>query len=129
LKETPTAQVWIELSAEPGRPLICSACGRAVSQVHDCRLREIRDLPILEAQSHLPLFPRRVLCPHCGPKLEPLPWRDRYAHVTKPLAENVARRSELLPIRHVAQYYGVHWETVKQIHKQYLQRKLVGQLL
>jgi transposase len=119
-----TAQVWIELSAEPDGPVICSGCGLAVSQVHDCRLREIRDLPILEAQSHLQVFRRRVLCPRCGPKLEQLPWLDRYARVTRRLAENVARLCELLPIKHVAQYYRLHWETVKQIHKQYLQQTL-----
>ena len=120
----PTAQVWIELSAEPSRPLLCSGCGRTVSQIHDCRLREIRDLPILEAQSHLRVFRRRVLCPHCGPKLEQLPWLDRYARVTKRLAESIAWLCGLLPIKHVAQYYGLHWETVKQIHKQYLHETL-----
>lgn len=120
----PTAQVWIELLAEPSRPLICSGCGRVVSQIHDCRLREIRDLPILEAQSHLWVLRRRVLCPHCGPKLEWLPWLDRYARVTKRLAESIARLCGLLPIKHVAEYYGLHWETVKQIHKQHLQQTL-----
>lgn len=123
-QQGPTAQVWIELQAEPNRPVICSGCGRSVTQIHDCRLREIRDLPILEAQTHLRVFRRRVLCPHCGPKLEQLPWLDRYTRVTKRLAESIARLCGLLPIKHVAQYYGLHWETVKQIHKQHLQQTL-----
>ena len=120
----PTAQVWIELLPEPGRPLICTACGRSSAQVHDRHLRRVRDLPLLEAQTHLLVHRRRVLCPRCGPKLEQLPWLDRYGRVTKRLAENVARLCALLPICHVGAFYGLHWTTVKEIDKRHLQESL-----
>jgi len=120
----PTVQVWIELLPEPGRPLICGGCGRPWHQVHDSQVRPIRDLPILEARTYLRVHRRRVLCPHCGPKLEQLNGLDRYARVTKRLAENVARLCAILPIKHVAAFYGLHWETVKQIDKQHLQETL-----
>ncbi|HON92953.1 MAG TPA: ISL3 family transposase [Sedimentisphaerales bacterium] len=116
----PTAQVWIELEPQAGRGLICSQCGRRSDQVHDSHVRRVRDLPILEAQTHLLVRRRRVLCPDCGPKLERLNWLDRYARVTRRLAESVARLCALLPVRHVAGFYGLHWETVKQIDKEHL---------
>ncbi len=120
----PTAQVWIELLPEQGRGLTCSGCGYVSHRVHDCQRRRVRDLPILEAQSHLWVQRRRVLCPRCGPKLEQLAWLDRYARVTRRLAENVARLCAILPIKHVADFYGLHWETVKRIDKQHLQETL-----
>jgi transposase len=120
----PTAQVWIELRPEEGGRLICSGCGQSTDQVHDRRWRQVRDLPLLEAQTYLQVQRRRVLCPCCGPKLEHVPWLDRYARVTRRLAENVARLCAILPIQHVAGFYGLHWETVKRIDKQHLQETL-----
>ena len=43
-------------------------------------------------------------CPECGPTLERLPWLERYARVTKRLAEAVARLSQVLPITRVAKF-------------------------
>ncbi len=120
----PTAQVWIELRPDPRRAGVCSGCGQPAAPVHDHQERWVRDLPILEAQCYLRVQRRRVLCPHCGPKLEQLSWLDRYARVTRRLAQNVARLCALLPIKHVAQFYGLHWSTVKEIDKQHLQETL-----
>ena len=45
-------------------------------------------------------------CPECGRALERLPWLERYARVTKRLAEAVARLSQVLPITQVAKSYA-----------------------
>jgi transposase len=119
-----TAQVWIALRPKEGGGLICSGCGQVSHQVLDRQWRQVRDLPILEARTYLQLQRRRVLCPHCGPKLERLPWLNRYARVTRRLAENVARLCAILPVQHVADFYGLHWATVKEIDKQHLQQTL-----
>jgi transposase len=115
-----TAQVWIELLPDDRRPMVCSGCGQPTRHLHDVEERWVRDLPIFEAETHLLVHRRRVLCPACGPKLEQLSWLNRYARVTKRLAENVARLCAILPIKHVASFYGLHWDTVKQIDKQHL---------
>jgi transposase len=120
----PTAQVWIELIPDYSRPMICSGCGQETHQLHDLTERWIRDLPIFDAQTHLLVHRRRVLCPNCGPKLEKLSWLDPYSRVTRRLAENVARLCVHLPIKHVAEYYGLRWDAVKQIDKQHLQDAL-----
>ena len=120
----PAAKVWIELTPDYSRPMICSACGQSTQQLHDIEERWIRDLPILDAQTHLLVHRRRVLCPCCGPKLEALSWLERYARVTRRLAQSVARLCKILPIKHVAEFYGLGWDAVKQIDKDYLQETL-----
>lgn len=122
--ERPVAEVWIELWPIPGRSMRCSVCGGEVTQVHDQEERWVRDLPILDAQTHLLVHRRRVRCPQCGPKVEALSWLDRYARVTRRLAESVARLCQVLPIKHVAAFYGLSWDTVKAVDKAYLEATL-----
>lgn len=120
----PTAQVWIELLPDPDHRMICSGCGQAVRQVHETTERWVRDLPILDAQTHLLVPRRRVLCPRCGPKLEALDWLGRYQRVTRRMAENVARLCKVLPVKHVAAYVGLNRKTVRRIDKAYLQETI-----
>ncbi|MFO0906975.1 MAG: ISL3 family transposase [Isosphaeraceae bacterium] len=116
--------VVIELEPDPGRIKRCDGCGETVSGVHDVSTREVRDLPILDADTRL-LVPRcRLACPRCGPKLERLDWLARYSRVTRRLAESVARLCKELPVRHVARYLGLGWDAVKQIDKEYLEQTL-----
>ena len=123
-KSQPIEQVRIELVALPAHPLVCSGCGEVGHPLHDTAVRWVRDLPILGAQTHLKLHRRRVACPTCGPKLEALVWLGRYARVTQRLAESVARLCSILPIKHVAQFYGLDRKTVKTIDKRFLESKL-----
>lgn len=117
-------EVWIELLPLPDRIKICSGCGEEVAQVHDCQERWVRDLPILGTTTWLCVHRCRVKCPRCGPKLEQLPWLGRYSRVTRRLAESVARMCKILPLKHVAEYYDLNWNTVKGIDKAYLREHL-----
>ena len=120
----PTPQVWIELHPRSRRRKICDGCGKVVKAVHDVQDRWIRDLPILGAQTHLLVHRRRLACPGCGPKLERLSWLERYARVTTRLAESAARMCAAMPIKQVADYYGLGWDQTKAIDKAYLDRTL-----
>lgn len=117
-------RVVIELEEKAGHVGVCGRCGRRVELVHERVRREVRDLPILDMPTVLVLRRRRLECPECGPRLEKLIWLDRYARVTDRLAEAVARLCEVLPVKQVAKFYGLGWETVKEIHKCWLQRTL-----
>lgn len=123
-EDRPKPVVWIYLKALPNRRMRCSGCGRFVSKVHEYCGRWIRDLPLLDAETWLLVQRCRVACDRCGPKLEWLPWLGRYERVTKRFAESVARLCEVLPIKHVAQYFHLDWKTVKAIDKRYLEGKL-----
>jgi transposase len=116
--------VWFELQPVEGRRLICDGCGEHASAVHDTTERHVRDLPVFDAETYLRVYRCRVACPRCGPKLERLDWLDRYARVTRRLAESVVRMCQVLPIKHVAAFFGLSWDTVKDLDKSSLERSL-----
>ena len=116
--------MWIELFPDPDHPMVCSGCRQVVTRVHETTQRWVRDLPILDAQTHLLVHRRRVRCPRCGPRLEALSWLGRYQRVTVRLAENVARLCRVLPIKHVAAFFDLNWKTVKRIDKLHLEETL-----
>jgi transposase len=118
------AEMWIELHPDPAREKRCSGCGELVSGVHEYEDRWIRDLPAWGADTWLLVQRCRLACARCGPKLEQLDWVDRYARVTRRLADGVARLCRVLPIKHVADFFGLGWETVKAIDKATLERSL-----
>lgn len=120
----PTPEIVLTLQPVPSAPKHCSRCGEMVAEVHDAAERRVRDLPILDAETWL-VFPRaRLACPRCGPTVEAVPWLDRYQRMTTRLAEAIARLAQVLPIKHVATWFGVGWETVKQIDQRALERRL-----
>ena len=110
-----TVQIW--LSPRDDQPGRCSGCGRRVAAVHDTTDRVVRDLPILDAQTLLVVPRRRLACPRCGPRLEQLSWLSPWGRVTCRLEESVARMCQHMAVKHVAQYFGLHWDQVKGIEK------------
>jgi transposase len=103
----------------------CSGCDQERPQVHEVTLRCVRDLPVLDAHTYV-WFPRyRVACPACGPKVEALPWLSAWARVTTRLAESVVRLCRVLPIQHVADFYGLDWDTVKTLDLAALRARLL----
>jgi transposase len=84
----------------------------------------VRDLPLFEHRVEL-IVPRvRVACAACGAKLERLAWLEPYARVTGRLADSAARLCAVTSILHVARFFGLHWNTVKELDRAHLQRSL-----
>lgn len=118
------ARIVLALAAAPDAARTCSGCGESVAEVHELTRRWVRDLPILDADTWL-LVPRaRLRCPRCGPTVEAVPWLDRYARMTTRFAESIARLCRVLPIKHVAAWFRVGWDTVKRIDRQALAARL-----
>jgi len=117
-------EVWIELLLATNRPGLCSGCGQEVASVHEYTDRWVRDLPILDADTRLLVQQRRLACPRCGPRIEKVPWLDRYARHTRRLAVSVARMCQGTTIKKTAEFYGLSRRTVKRIDKAYLQETL-----
>lgn len=121
---TGAPQVTITLAAVAGIRRHCGRCGRATASLHDVTERRIRELPILDAETWLLVPLARVDCPHCGPTVEALPWLDRYARMTKRFAESVARLAQVLPIKQVAEWFSLSWDTVQAIDQAALEARL-----
>lgn len=119
-------QSWcvIRLSPIIGRLRSCSGCGHWTPAIHDIEERRIRDLPVFEHRVELSVPRIRVACPQCGPKLERLAWLEPYARVTRRLADSVARLCQVASILHVARFFHLHWSTVKDLDRAYLERRL-----
>ena len=119
------SRVWIALQPKDDRSLRCGRCGSVAAMVHDTVERWVRDLPLFDADTWLQVWRCRVWCGECGgPKLERLDWLEPYARVTQRLAESVARMCQVLPLKHVAEYFCLGWDQVKAIDKAYLARTL-----
>ena len=120
----PAPRLVLELRAIVGFPKRCSRCGAAVTEVHDVTERRVRDLPVFDWDTWVE-FPRaRLQCPRCGPTVEAVSWLDRYQRMTTRLAEKIARLAAVLPIQHVADWFGVSWDTVKQLDQRALAARL-----
>lgn len=117
-------RIEVELVPQTVTNLICAGCGQATDQIHETTKRLVRDLPILDAQTWLIVHRRRLFCPRCGPAVEQLCWLDKYSRVTRRLAESVARLCGMLPIKHVAAFFHLTWDQVKQIDKRSLREKV-----
>ena len=117
------SEVVIELAPVASSARHCGRCG-APAEVHDTTVRRIRELPILDSETWLMVPVARVRCRRCGPSTEALPWLDRYARMTKRFAESVARLASVLPVKQVAEHFGLSWATVKAIDRAALERQL-----
>jgi len=117
-------EVRLRLRGVAGSGVVCHGCGSTATGVHETTWRQVRDLPILGARTTILVPRRRVWCARCGPKLERLSWLEPYARVTNRLAESVARLCAVLPVKHVAEHFGLGWQTVKEIDKAWLKRSL-----
>lgn len=117
----------VTLAPDLNHRLSCSACGHVGCAVHDFAWRSIRDMPMLGDAVMLRVPVTRVRCPNCGPRIQHITWLDRHARITKRLSEFVGLWCERLPVAHVCKLSGLHWETVRRIERERLER-IVGAL-
>ncbi len=114
-------QVLVYLVPDEDVPRRCGQCGQEAKQVHETYQRRARDLPMFEAQTTLVITTCRVVCEHCGgPKREAIDWLDEKQRVTQRMGKSVWMLCRWMSIRHVAQFYGLHWHTVKRLDKAHL---------
>ena len=78
-----------------------------------------------EHDLYLELFVRRVACRRCGKvKRERLDWLADNPFYTKRFAWLIGRRCRSATIKDVAREFDLHWETVKELEKQYMREQL-----
>jgi transposase len=118
--------VWISLIPTAGSVMRCSMCSAICHHAHGKYWRTVRDMTMLGEAVWLQVQLRRVRCDHCGTCAEQISWLGRHARVTKRLAQFVGLWCEKLPIAHVCQLSGLHWETVRRIEREKLAAQLAA---
>jgi len=101
-------------------------CGREFDTYYDCKERSVRDLSYGPyKRSYLFFVQMRVDCPDCGVVTESLAWVLPRVEYSKRLAAAVALAcQEIRSIKAVAEQFGLHEKTVKQIDKAALEEEL-----
>lgn len=124
-EDTKTLKLWVKRKPIPGR-LVCSGCGREVSEIREVYEREVRDLACFEYQTTVVLELYRVRCPDCGVKAEKVEQLPSKAPFSKRFEEAVGRACESAAARQVARQLGLAASTVRAIDLRYLERWSAG---
>lgn len=120
-----TLKLWVR--RKPGqRRLVCSGCGRRVSEIREVYEREVRDLACFEYQTTVVLERYRVRCPDCGVKAEKVEQLPSKAPFSKRFEEAVGQACESAAARQVARQLGLAASTVRAIDLRYLERWSAG---
>lgn len=92
---------------------------------YDRRFRWVRDLACGELRIYLEVEVRRVYCRGCGKvKRERLDFLADNPIYTQRFAYYVGRRCRSTTVKDIAQELRLHWETVKELDKQYMRAQL-----
>ena len=120
-----TLKLWVR--RKPGnRKVVCSSCGRRVSEIREVYEREVRDLACFEYQTTVVLELYRVRCPECGVKTEKVEQLPSKAPFSKRFEEAVGQACESAAARQVARRLGLAASTVRAIDLRYLERWAAG---
>ena len=106
--------------------LNCPCCGSKQTTVHPTNeIRQVRGVPIGLKKTIICVQVRRIRCLDCGSfareRIDFCP--DTNVSYTKWLAKYVLALRAHMSISAVAEFTGLHWDTVKTIEKRYLARK------
>ena len=116
-----TLKLWVRRK-RGNRKLVCSGCGRKLTEACDIYQREVRDLPWSEYRATVVIELYRVRCPDCGVKTEKVPQLPSKAPFSKRFEEAVGLACESAAVRRVAQQFGLAASTVRAIDLRYLER-------
>jgi transposase len=116
-----TLKLWVRRK-RGNRKLVCSGCGRKLTEACDIYQREVRDLPWSEYRATVVLELYRVRCPDCGLKTEKIPQLPSKAPFSKRFEEAVGLACESAAVRRVAQQFVLAASTVRAIDLRYLER-------
>jgi transposase len=116
-----TLRLWVRRK-RGNRRLICSGCGRRITDPADITEREVRDLPCFQYRTTVVIEVYRVRCPECGLKIEKVEQLPSKARFSKRFEEAVGEACEGASARRVAKQFGLPESTVRGIDLRYLER-------
>ena len=108
---------WTIIRA-PGK-FRCPICQSPRVRPHFKGYRKVAGLPTGRMQTTFQVAIHRLKCQHCGSyKTEELEFTPlRKCHYTKELANKVIELRREMTVSAISKYFGLHWNTVKDIEK------------
>jgi transposase len=98
------------------RRRVCSGCGQVGRlAIHDRRVKRWRHLDLGAARCFIECELRRLWCPTCGARLEPVPWARTGAGYTRDFEDLVAFLAQQMAKTPIARLLGIAWDTVGRI--------------
>jgi len=99
----------------------CPDCGFRCRDVHDTRIKRIRDLPVSGRRVTLEWSRRRFSCANCGQRH--LEVHDEFeGRLTRRLARQLVADAKVMSVRAVARRHGLGWATVMGLVTDWSQR-------
>jgi transposase len=116
------AVIWVvELQRSISR---CPHCGDYHHNFKEQKTRRIRTVPIGTKPCFLEINTHRLECKKCKHRWWPkFSFVEGLRRMTRTFAEYLVSMMKLGTIKAVAEFTGVSWDTVKDIHKEHLKRK------
>ena len=103
--------------------LCCPECGSKKITRNGYTVRRFRCVPIGRKPVYIDMRVQRVKCCSCGcDQQERIPFTTGKRHTTHRLERLVIDLMKMMTISETAAYLGLSWSTVKDIHKNHLQR-------
>jgi transposase len=119
------AQSIVTLAPAEGAWPICAVCGQESRRLHIYGTRRVRDLDLAHARVDLVLPNRKLRCATCQTiRTEGHSFLGSYRRYTERFERMVADYCRLLPIKQVAERFGLSWHAVKDIDKRRLEREV-----
>ena len=99
------------------RRRVCAGCGQTGRhlQIHDRRVKRWRHLDLGANRCVIECELRRLRCPACGVRLEPVPWARPEAHHTRDLEDVVAWLAQQMAKTPITGLLRIGWDTVGRI--------------
>ena len=120
-EQAKTLKLWVRRKSG-NRKLVCSGCGRRVTEFHEVYEREVRDLPCFQYRTTVVIELYRVRCPDCGIKTERVEQLPGKAPFSKRFEDEVGQACESAAARQVARRFGLSGSTVRGMDLRYLER-------
>lgn len=115
----------ITLAPVEGAWPFCSACGENSGRLHMYGTRRVRDLNLAHARVDLVVPNRKLRCANCRTiRTEGHSFLGPYRRYTLRFERAVADLCRHLPIKQVAEHFGLTWHAVKEIDKRRLEREV-----
>jgi transposase len=99
------------------RRRVCSGCGQTGRHlhIHDRRIKRWRHLDLGATRCFIEAELRRLRCPDCGVRLEPVPWARPDARHTRDFEDVVAWLAQQMAFAPITRLLRVGWRTIGPI--------------